>query len=103
MKGGAVNFLAKPIDEAAPLASIAEALEQDRRLRSVAFERESLLTRYRLLTTPEQQVLPLLVSGLLKASGPGIRNHVEYRADTPWAYHAENGSRFFRNSGMARQ
>jgi FixJ family two-component response regulator len=64
MKGGAVDFLTKPIDESTLLASIEKALEQDRRLRLVAFERESLFARYRSLTPREQQVLPLLVRGL---------------------------------------
>lgn len=65
MKGGAVDFLTKPIDGSALLVSIDRALEQDRRLRLVAFEQESLLARYRSLTPREQQVLPLLVHGLL--------------------------------------
>jgi FixJ family two-component response regulator len=64
MKGGAVDFLTKPIDESALLASIDKALEQDRRLRLAAFEQESLLARYRPLTSREQQALPLLVRGL---------------------------------------
>ena len=34
-----------------------------------------------------------------QAGGRRIRNHGVYRANTPGAYHAENGSRFFRNSG----
>jgi FixJ family two-component response regulator len=64
MKGGAVDFLTKPIDESTLLASIDKALEQERRLRLAAFERESLFARYRSLTPREQQVLPLLVRGL---------------------------------------
>ncbi len=39
MKGGAVDFLTKPIDEVALLASIDKALEQDRTLRLAEFER----------------------------------------------------------------
>jgi FixJ family two-component response regulator len=64
MKGGAMDFLTKPIDESALLASIDKAFEQDRRLRLAALEQESLRARYRLLTPREQQVLPLLVRGL---------------------------------------
>src|ERR1700723_1897310 len=60
MKGGAVDFLTKPIDESALLTCIERALEQDRKLRRVAFEQESLLARYQSLTPREQQVLPLL-------------------------------------------
>src|SRR5271154_5013476 len=49
MKGGAVDFLTKPIDETALLAGIERGLEQDRKLRRVAFEHEGLLARYRSL------------------------------------------------------
>src|ERR1700749_3031408 len=45
MKGGAMDFLTKPIDEAALLGCIEEALEQERKLRLAALERESLLAR----------------------------------------------------------
>src|SRR6201996_3494571 len=78
MKGGAIDFLTKPIDEAALLACIERALEQDRRLRLAALERESLLARYRLLTPREQQVLPLLVSGLLNKQAAGELGITEY-------------------------
>jgi FixJ family two-component response regulator len=78
MKGGAVDFLTKPIDESALLASIVKALEQDRRLRMAAFERERLLTRYRLLTPRERQVWPLLVSGLLNKQAAGELGITEY-------------------------
>jgi FixJ family two-component response regulator len=78
MKGGAVDFLTKPIEESALLASIDKALEEDRRLRLAAFERESLLTRYRLLTPREQQVLPLLVRGLLNKQAAWELGITEY-------------------------
>jgi FixJ family two-component response regulator len=65
MKGGAIDFLTKPIDETALLACIEKALEQDRKLRLAALEQKNLLARYRSLTPREQQVLPLLVHGLL--------------------------------------
>ena len=66
MKGGAIDFLTKPIDEAALLTCIERALEQDRLYRKDALERASLLARYRSLTSREQQVLPLLVKGMLR-------------------------------------
>src|ERR1700755_2279486 len=75
MKSGAMDFLTKPIDETALLACIEKAFERDRKLRLAAFEQESLLARYRSLTPREQQVLPLLVGGLLNkqaAWGLGI-------------------------------
>jgi FixJ family two-component response regulator len=65
MKGGAIDFLTKPVDEAALLTSIQEALEQDRTNRREAFEHAKLIARYESLTPRERQVLPLLVSGLL--------------------------------------
>jgi FixJ family two-component response regulator len=78
MKGGAVDFLTKPIDEYALLASIDKALEQDRRLRLAAFEQGRLLARYRSLTPREQQVLPLLVRGLLNKQAAGELGITEY-------------------------
>jgi FixJ family two-component response regulator len=78
MKGGAVDFLTKPIDETALLACLEKALEQDRKLRRVAFEQESLLERYRSLTPREQQVLPLLARGLLNKQAAGELGITEY-------------------------
>jgi FixJ family two-component response regulator len=78
MKGGAVDFLTKPIDESALLACIERALEQDRKLRRVAFEQESLLARYQSLTPREQQVLPLLVRGLLNKQAAWELGITEY-------------------------
>jgi FixJ family two-component response regulator len=78
MKGGAVDFLTKPIDESALLSSIDKALERDRSLRLAALERESLLARYRSLTPREQQVLPLLVRGLLNKQAAWELGITEY-------------------------
>jgi FixJ family two-component response regulator len=78
MKGGAIDFLTKPIDESALLACIEKALEQDRKLRLAAFEHKSLLARYRLLTPREQQVLPLLVRGLLNKQAAWELGITEY-------------------------
>jgi FixJ family two-component response regulator len=65
MKGGAVNFLPKPSSEREILAAVGEALE-----RSAAIERDrrelgSLRARYEALTAREQEVLALVVAGLL--------------------------------------
>ena len=78
MKGGAVDFLTKPIDESALLVCIEKALKQDRELRLAALEQESLLARYRSLTPREQQVLPLLVRGLLNKQAAGELGITEY-------------------------
>lgn len=78
MKGGAVDFLTKPIDESALLACIEKALEQDRKFRVAASEQKSLLARYRSLTPRERQVLPLLARGLLNKQAAGELGITEY-------------------------
>ena len=78
MKGGAIDFLTKPIDEAALLTCIERALEQDRLSRKDALERASLLARYQSLTPREQQVLPLLVQGMLNKQAAGELGITEY-------------------------
>jgi FixJ family two-component response regulator len=65
MKGGAIDFLTKPVDESALLASVDRALQQDRANRGEAAEHAKLIARYESLTPREREVLPLLVSGLL--------------------------------------
>ncbi len=65
MKGGAVDFLTKPVDEEALLASVERALRQDRASRKEAAEHASLVGRYESLTPREREVLPLLIQGLL--------------------------------------
>jgi FixJ family two-component response regulator len=78
MKGGAIDFLTKPIDETVLLACIQKALDQDRKLRLAEIEQRSLLARYRLLTPREQQVLPLLVRGLLNKQAAWELGITEY-------------------------
>ena len=65
MKGGAVDFLTKPVDEEKLLASVERALLQDRAMRQEASEHALLVARYESLTPREREVLPLLVRGLL--------------------------------------
>ena len=65
MKGGAIDFLTKPVDETALLASVERALQQDHANRKEAIEHARLVARYESLTPRERDVLPLLVSGLL--------------------------------------
>ena len=78
MKGGAIDFLTKPIDEVALLASIERALEQDRAYRKEALGHAILLARYQSLTPREQQVLPLLVNGMLNKQAAGELGITEY-------------------------
>jgi FixJ family two-component response regulator len=65
MKGGAVDFLTKPVEEEALLASVERALRQDRGSRQEAAEHAKLVARFESLTPREREVLPLLVNGLL--------------------------------------
>jgi FixJ family two-component response regulator len=65
MKGGAVDFLTKPLDEVSLLAAIDAALARDRLLRAEQNEQDQLRSLYITLTPREQQVLFLLVSGML--------------------------------------
>jgi FixJ family two-component response regulator len=65
MKGGAIDFLTKPVDEGALLASVERALLQDRASRQEAVENARLVARYESLTPREREVLPLLAGGLL--------------------------------------
>jgi FixJ family two-component response regulator len=65
MKGGAIDFFTKPIDDAALLKSVETAFQQDRANRREAIEREEFVARYETLTPREREVLALLVRGLL--------------------------------------
>src|SRR5580700_1051944 len=62
---GAIDFLTKPVDDAALLKSVERAFQQSRESRLKAVEQESFATRYKTLTPRERQVLSLLVRGLL--------------------------------------
>jgi FixJ family two-component response regulator len=78
MKGGAVDFLTKPIDETELLTAIEHALERDRIARREAVEHADLLARYRSLTPREQEVLSLVVRGLLNKQAAAELGITEY-------------------------
>ena len=63
MKGGAFDFLEKPLDEEAFLRCISSAVEHDKRIRSESPEQVEFSKLINGLTDREQQVLDLVVSG----------------------------------------
>ena len=65
MKGGAMEFLTKPLDHEVLTAAIREALELNRGARARQADMVRLRNRVSLLTPRERQVLPLLVMGYL--------------------------------------
>lgn len=65
MKGGAMEFLTKPVDPEVLTAAIRAALEVNRDTRARQADMASLRNRVSLLTPRERQVLPLLVMGYL--------------------------------------
>jgi FixJ family two-component response regulator len=65
IQGGAVDFLTKPVNEAALLNSVERAFEQERANRRETSEQEAFAARYSTLTPREREVLALLVRGLL--------------------------------------
>jgi FixJ family two-component response regulator len=65
MKAGAVEFLTKPFRDQDLLDAIQQALERDRTVRAQRGEIEELRSRLDSLTPREQQVMGLVVAGLL--------------------------------------
>jgi RNA polymerase sigma factor (sigma-70 family) len=64
MKGGALDFLTKPVDGTLLLARVHAALERDRQERERESSRRALRSRLATLTCREQDVLSLAVAGL---------------------------------------
>lgn len=65
MKAGAVEFLTKPFRDQDLLDAVRVALEQDRARRESEKEVADLQQRFNSLTSREQQVISMLVSGML--------------------------------------
>lgn len=71
MKGGAVEFLAKPFDEGALIEAIDTAINEDEQARQARAELEAIRKRYMSLTPREREVLPYVVRGLLNKQTAG--------------------------------
>jgi len=65
LKSGAVEFLTKPFRDQDLLDAIQQALQRDRAAREQQAEINVLHERYETLTAREQEVMPLVVSGML--------------------------------------
>ena len=65
MKGGAVDFLSKPLREQDLLDAVQHAIERDRAQRALSNAGRALEARYATLTPRERQVMALAVSGLM--------------------------------------
>ena len=78
MKGGAVEFLTKPVDEQKFLLAIQEAIERDRGNRQRRATLRELQRRYESLTAREQEVLRQVVSGLLNKQIAAELNITEF-------------------------
>ncbi|HTR02597.1 MAG TPA: response regulator [Thermoanaerobaculia bacterium] len=63
MRGGAVNFLTKPVERQELLAAIEEALARQRAQAADAGRRREAARRYARLTAREREVFALVVSG----------------------------------------
>jgi FixJ family two-component response regulator len=78
MKEGATDFFTKPFKGDVLLAAVEHALQRSRGATQRALEQADLLARHRSLTPREQQVLPLLVGGLLNKQAAAELGITEY-------------------------
>lgn len=65
MKEGAVDFLAKPFDDAELLQAVGKALEQDKQGRAKHAEGLDIHGRLNLLTAREREILRYVIAGML--------------------------------------
>jgi FixJ family two-component response regulator len=78
MKGGAVDFLTKPLDEDALMRAVDAALARAHVLRKEAEETAALQALFQSLTPREQELLPLLASGRHNRQVAAVLGITEY-------------------------
>ena len=78
MKGGAVDFLTKPVNEDALMGAVDAALARAYVLRKEAEDATTLWALYQSLTPREQELLPLISSGLLNKRAAAVLGITEY-------------------------
>lgn len=71
MKGGAVDFLSKPVREQDMLDAVRAAIERDRKRRDTEKSVSNVRSRYESLTARERDVLALVASGLMNKQVAG--------------------------------
>ncbi len=86
MKGGAVDLLTKPLDEDALMRAVDAALARAHVLRNEAENAATLQALYQSLTPREQELLPLLVSGLLNKQAARVLGITEYTVQVHRGY-----------------
>jgi FixJ family two-component response regulator len=77
MKGGAVDFLIKPVDAAQLLPAIAQATARDAQRRRARHEVSSIAARAALLTPREREVMEHVIAGRLNKQIAGDLGTVE--------------------------
>ena len=77
MKGGAVDFLTKPVNDTDLLAAVRVAIEKDRALRQEQAELSEIRARLATLTPREREVLEYVVAGKLNKQIAGDLGTVE--------------------------
>jgi FixJ family two-component response regulator len=77
MKAGAVEFLTKPFRDQDLLDAVQQAIDKDRAARAARAEKAVLRNRYESLSPREQQVLALVVRGILNKQIAGELGTVE--------------------------
>ena len=78
MKGGAVDFLTKPLDEDMLMRAVDAAIARAHVLRKEAEDTAVLQALHQSLTPREQELLPLLSSGLLNKQAAAVLGITEY-------------------------